>query len=549
MRSLPGSSLLNAGFMALVTISALGQAAPRLPGELAWAIRYDPKTFDPAKVDEQASELVRYLTGGVLLRLNRQTQEAEPQLAESYHVSPQGTLIVFRLREGLRFSDGAALSSADVAWSLRRILAPSTQAVVAEEFLAPCEVTVDTPDKLTVRVHLPKRVIGVQKIFDEIAIEPANRPSEGRVTSGPFTVTDYKRGQYVRLSRNPHYWRRDGAGVPLPYATGVRLDVLNNREQEIALFLRGEYDLIDGLPAGYFGLLAQKSPQTVRDLGPTLNTEQLWLNQFAGAPLPDFEKAWFAIRNFRVALSEAIHRADLARIAYDGHATPAFGFISPANKVWHNNDLKYPHESTAEASRLLAASGFHRSGNQLYDAGGHQVKFSIVTNSGNPARQKMAAMLQQDLAAIGMQVTIVPLDFPALIERLMHKQDYEACLLGLSDVEVDPSSMMNLWLSSSPNHQWNPSEKTPATGWEAEIDRQMQVQASSSVQRERKRAMDRVQQIVADQQPFIYLVYPNALEAISPLLAGVQPSILAPGPVWNIEAVRRGQSRGLGGTR
>lgn len=549
MRSLLGSSLLSAGLTALVTISALGQGAPRLPGELAWAIHYDPKTFDPAKVDEQASELVRYLTGGVLLRLNRQTQDAEPQLAESYRVSPQGTLIVFKLRDGLRFSDGAALTSADVAWSLRRVLAPSTQAVVAEEFLAPTEVTVDTPDRLTVRIHLPRRIIGVQKIFDEIAIEPANRPSEGRVTAGPFTVTDYKRGQYVRLSRNPHYWRRDGAGGALPYATGVRLDILNNREQEIALFLRGEYDLIDGLPADYYGILAQKASQSVRDLGPTLNTEQLWLNQSAAAPLPDFEKAWFQNRNFRVAISEAIHRADLARIAYDGHATPAFGFISPANKLWHNNDLKYPHENSAEANRLLAASGFHRSGNLLYDAGGHPVKFSIVTNSGNPARQKMAAMLQQDLAAIGMQVTIVPLDFPALIERLMHKQDYEACLLGLSDVEVDPSSMMNLWLSSSPNHQWNPSEKTPATDWEAEIDRQMQRQASSSVERERKLAVDRVQQIVADEQPFIYLVYPNALEAISPQLAGVEPSILAPGAVWNIETVRRWEGRGQRGTR
>ena len=53
----------------------------------------------------------------------------------------------------------------------------------------------------------------------------------GRVPSGPFTVTDYKRDQYVRLSRNPNYWRRDDSGVQLPYATGVRPDILNNREQ------------------------------------------------------------------------------------------------------------------------------------------------------------------------------------------------------------------------------------------------------------------------------------------------------------------------------
>jgi peptide/nickel transport system substrate-binding protein len=539
MRNLIRCSFVSAAVMAIFTVSAQSQAAPRLPGELAWAIHYDPKSFDPAKVGEQASELVRYLTGGVLLRINRQTQELEPQLAESFHVSPQGTLLVFKLRPGLRFSDGTALTSADVAWSLRRVLAPATQAIAAEQFLSPAEVTVETPDKLTVRVKLPKPVIGIGRIFDEIAIEPANRPSEGRVTSGPFTVTDYKRGQYVRLSRNPYYWKHDKGGAALPYATGVRLDVLNNREQEIALFLRGEYDQIDGLSADHYGIVAQKSPQSTRDLGASLNTEQLWFNQSSIAALPDYEKAWFQNRGFRVAVSEAIHRNDLARIAYDGHATPAYSFISPANKIWHNNNLKYPHEDKADASRMLNASGFHLSGNQLYDAAGHPVKFSILTNAGNAARLKMATLIQQDLAGIGIQVTIVTLDFPALIERLMHKQDYEACLLGLFNVEIDPSTMMNTWLSSSPSHQWNPSEKTPATEWEAEIDKQMQVQATSSVQSVRKTAVDRVQQIAADQQPFIYLVYPNVLLAVSTKLQGVQPAILSPGLVWNIDSIRR----------
>jgi peptide/nickel transport system substrate-binding protein len=539
MRNLLRSSFLAASLMALLTIYAPCQAAPRQPGELAWAIHYDPKTFDPAKVDDEASELVRYLTGGMLLRLNRQTQKLEPQLAESYSVSPQGTLIVFKLRDKLRFSDGAALTSEDVAWSLRRVLAPETHAIVAEGFLSPAEVAIDTPDNLTVRVHLPKRVIGVGNIFDEIAIEPANRPSEGRVTSGPFTVADYKRGQYVRLKRNPHYWRHDAAGVQLPYATGVRLDILNNREQEIAQFLRGEYDLIDRLSPEYFDILSHRSPQSVRDLGASLNTEQLWFNQSSAAPLPEFERAWFQNRGFRVAVSEAIHRADLARIAYNGHATPAFSFVSPANTQWHNNDLKYPHESIADANRMLAMSGFHRSGNQLYDSAGHPVKFSILINSGNAARQKMAAMIQQDLAATGMQVVIVALDFPALIDRLIHKQDYEACLLGYMNMEPDPSTMMNLLLSSAPNNGWNPSQKTPATEWEAEIDRNMQLQALSASQQARKAAFDRVQQIVADQQPLIYLVYPNVLEAVSPQLHGVQPSILSPGPVWKIASLRR----------
>ena len=528
------SALLAVAF----AVTCAGQAAPRLPGELAWTIGYDPKTFDPAKVDDQESELVRYLTAGVLLRFNRSTQKVEPQLAESWNLSPDGKVLVFKLRGGLQFSDGSSLKAKDAAWSIRRVLLEATHAPVAEEFLSASGVTVETPDERTVIVHLPKRVIGIGKVFDEIAIEPAEHPSEGRITSGPFVVADYKRSQYVRLRRNPHYQGRDGKGTILPYASGVRLDVLDNHEQEIRLFERGEYDVIDNLPPDYFGMMRQRNPAAVRDLGASLNTEQMWFNQAPGAPLPAWEKAWYQSQVFRVAVSRAIHRADLARIAYEGHATPAYDFISPANGEWYNRAIYVPREDVAAAKAALAGAGFRLNGDTLQDATGHPVKFSILTNAGNAARLKMATLIQEDLKSLGMQVTVVALDFPALIERLMHTQDYEACLLGLENVDPDPNAMMNVWLSSSPNHQWNPSEKTPATAWEADIDRAMNLQAGSLKDAERKQAVDRVQQIVADQQPFIYLVYPNALFAISPRLQGVQPAVLAPGLVWNVESLR-----------
>jgi peptide/nickel transport system substrate-binding protein len=513
------------------------QAAPRLPGELAWTIGYDPKTFDPAKVDDQESEMVRYLTGGVLLRFNRLTSKLEPDLAESWTLSPDGKTITFKLRGALQFSDGSSLTSNDAAWSIRRVLLPATQAPVADEFVTPGEVTLETPDARTVVVHLPKRVVGIGKVFDEIAIEPANRPSEGRVTSGPFVVGDYRRSQFVRLRANPLYWKRKTEG--LPYASGVRLDILENYEQQVQHFMRGDYDLIADLPPEYFELLKNRSPSSVRDLGASLNTEQMWFNQAPGAPIPAWEKSWFQSQAFRVAVSQAIHRADLARIAYLGHATAAYNFISPANGDWYDSRIVPLKTDVAAAKAGLARAGFHMSGTQLEDAGGHPVKFSILTNSSNAARVKMATLIQQDLGALGMQVTVVSLDFPALIERLMHTQDYEACLLGLENVDPDPNTLMNIWDSSSPNHQWNPSEKTPATAWEAEIDRAMALQATSLNPAERKQAVDRAQEIVAEEQPFIYLVYPNVLVAISPTLQGVQPAVLEPNLVWNVEQLSR----------
>jgi peptide/nickel transport system substrate-binding protein len=532
-----------AGFM-LAILAAIGakdcvaQAAARLPGELAWTIGYDPKTFDPAKVDDLESETVRYLTGGVLLRFNRLTQTVEPRLAENWSVSADGKTITFRLRAGLKFSDGSMLTARDAAWSIRRVLLPATGAPAADEFVTPAAVRVDAPDAATVIVHLPQRVVGIGKVFDEIAVEPADRPSEGRVTSGPFFVAEYQRSQYVRLRRNPYYATRDAGGAALPRASGVMLDIVENQEQQIRLFQRGDADLIDRLPPDYYELLRQKTPGTVRDLGPSLNTEQMWFNQAPASPLPAWEKAWFQNQAFRVAVSQAIHRDDLARVVYLGHATPAYSFISPANTAWYNRALMAPHSDGSAARAGLLRAGFHMHGASLVDAAGHPVKFSILTNAGNDARLKMATLIQQDLAAVGMQVNVVTLDFPALIERLMHTQDYEACLLGLENVDADPNEMANIWLSSSPNHQWNPSEKAPATAWEAEIDKDMNLQATSPKDPARKAAIDRVQQIVADEEPFIYLVYPNVLVAISPRLEGADPAVIEPELWWNAEELR-----------
>ncbi len=204
--------------------------------------------------------------------------------------------------------------------------------------------------------------------------------------------------------------------------------------------------------------------------------------------------------------------------------------------VWHDAAVGPVREDRTAALNLLGQEGFRMEAGKLVDREGHAVRFSLLTNAGNRSREKMAALIQQDLAAMGMEVNVVTLDFPALIERLMHTQNYEAALLGLSNVEPDPSTMENIWVSSSPNHQWNPGEKTPATAWEAEIDRLMAAQAAAANMADRKRAVDRVQEIVAEQQPFVYLVYPNALYGVAPKLEGVVLTVLQPGVVSAIEA-------------
>src|SRR5690606_23545915 len=126
------------------------------------------------------------------------------------------------------------------------------------------------------------------------------------------------------------------------------------------------------------------------DAGPTQDSEMLWFNQVKRAPLPTFKKAWFASQAFRRAVSGAINRHDIVRLVYAGHATPAAGPFSEANKVWFNPALKPHAYSPGDSLSALKQAGFSLRSNRLYDRDGNAVEFSVITNSGNKARARIA---------------------------------------------------------------------------------------------------------------------------------------------------------------
>lgn len=505
-------------------------------GELRFCLRSEPKTFDPLQVQDDASVAIRYLTGGTLVRMNRQSQVLEPELAQSWKASKDGKQISFKLRSGISFSDGTPFSAEDVAYTVRRLMDPSLHSPTGDAFRSgPGEVVTKILSPTEISLTFPAAVAGLDRQFDQVAILSAHSPNKEMAVLGPFMVADYKPGASLLLKRNPHYWKKDEQGRNLPYLDAITLDIQPNRDIEMLRFKRKEIDLINSLDSEYFDKLASESPQLARDSGPSLDSEQMWFNQVAKAPLPEYKKAWFRSTAFRRAISDAINREDLAKVVFRGHAQPAAGPFSPANKFWFNAKLKPPVYSPDAALKSLQGDGFHLDSGTLKDRSGNAVVFSIITNGGNKYRERMATMIQQDLQKIGIQVNVVTLDFPSLIERMTQTFNYEAILLGLSNVGLDPNEEMNVWLSSSENHQWNPQQKTPETEWEAEIDRLMRVQAASSDPKKRKEAFDRVQAIVVEQAPFIFLVNRNALSAISSSVHGANPVILAPQTYWNAE--------------
>jgi peptide/nickel transport system substrate-binding protein len=148
---------------------------------------------------------------------------------------------------------------------------------------------------------------------------------------------------------------------------------------------------------------------------------------------------------------------------------------------------------------------------------------------------KMATLLQDDLSHLGMQVHIVPLEFRALVDRVFQSFDYEAAIMGLGGGDADPNPELNVWTSQGTSHLWHLNEAQPATAWEREIDGLMQQQMVTLDYARRKQLYDRVQQLIAEQLPFIFLATPNVLAAADARVANFHPAILDPYTLWNAD--------------
>jgi peptide/nickel transport system substrate-binding protein len=166
--------------------SLLGRALAQGGGELRFCVRMEPKTFDPLKVEDEASASIRYLTGGVLVRVNRQTQDLEPALAQSWKVSKDGRQITFRLRSGISFSDGTPFSAGDVAYTIQQLMDPALHSPTGDAFRSGTgnvESKVISPTQIS--ITFPAPVAGLDRLFDQVAFFLNARREKKRLCLDP----------------------------------------------------------------------------------------------------------------------------------------------------------------------------------------------------------------------------------------------------------------------------------------------------------------------------------------------------------------------------
>jgi peptide/nickel transport system substrate-binding protein len=536
----------------------------RSGGRLVVSLRAEPKTLNPLTAADTISREVIGAMQADLVHINRATQLTEPALAKSWKISPDGLQYTLTVRQGLRFSDGHPLDADDVLFTFRVYLDENVHATQRDLLIVGGKpITVRKVDAQTLVFQIAKPYGVEERLFDGLAILPRHlleKPyQEGKLGQlwapstppnewaglGPFRLKEYVAGQKLVLERNPYYWKTDTKGNRLPYLDELVFLFVPSADAQVLRFQSGETDVITRLGAENFSVLSrQQRGYTMTDAGPGLEYNFLFFNlNDLGEKSPTEmtrKQKWFRDVKFRQAVSAAVDREAIVRLVYQGRGAALWGPVTPGDRRWVNASIPHPPRSLERARTLLKEAGFSWSlapngESTLMDSDGKPVEFSILTSSSNADRTKMATLIQDDLKQLGMHVQVVPLEFRSLIDRVTQTKEYDACLLGLASFDTDPNSDLNVWLSSGGTHLWNPSETHPATAWEAEIDRLMEQQLATPGYEQRKKLYDRVQEILAENQPMIFLASPDILVGAKNTVANFHPAILEPYVLWNVE--------------
>jgi len=533
-------------------------------GRLVVSLRGEPKTLNPLIATDARSREVIGVMHADLIHINRATQLTEPALAKSWKISPDGLTYTLSLRQGIKFSDGRPLDADDVLFSFRVYLDENVHAPQRDLLIVGGKpIVVRKVGAQTVVFQLAKTYGVGERLFDGLAILPRHLLEKsyregklGQIGSlaagadqwaglGPFRLKEYVAGQRLVLQRNPYYWKSDAKGHRLPYVDELVFLFVPNADAQVLKFQSGETDTISQLGAENFSVLSkQQRGYTMVDAGPGLEYNFLFFNlSDAGektSPEMQRKQKWFREVKFRQAVSAAVDREAIVRLVYQGRGAALWGLVAPGNRRWGNEKLARPARSLERARTLLKEAGFSWSTgpsgeSTLLDSGGKPVEFSILTSSTNADRAKMAALIQDDLRQLGMRVQVVPLESRSLLDRATQSKDYDACIMGIASYDADPNPDISVWLSSGGLHLWNPSQAHPATPWEAEIDSLIEEQMSARTFEQRKKLYDRAQEILAENQPMIFLASPNILAGAKNSIGNFHPAVLEPYVLWNVE--------------
>ncbi|MGE3277818.1 MAG: ABC transporter substrate-binding protein [Vicinamibacterales bacterium] len=411
-----GLAVATLAFVAALAGVACGGGRSGAPGAITIAIASSPNSFDPRIGTDETSQRVYQLVYDNLLALDDQLRVG-PGLATGWD-QPDPTTYIVHLRPGVRFHDGSALTAADVVYTFRSLTAPDFTS--ARKGAYRLLKAVDALDDATVRFTLSEP-FGSFPINLVLPIVPEGAGPElatHPIGSGPYRFSSYAVDDRLVLDANPDYW--GGA----PKNPGVVLKVVPDEIMRGLELRKGSVDLV----------VNDVSPDIVHQL-----QEDDGLQVFE-SPGTDYAYLGFNLRDpilgdrrVRQAIGYAVDRGSIVDYLRRGLARPAIGILPPASWAFEPDVFQFTHDP-AKAEALLDEAGYVDP-----DGDGPEPRLRLTLKiSTNEFIRLQASVLQQDLAAVGIELDVRSYEFATLYADVLagNFQLFTLQWVGVSDPDM-----------------------------------------------------------------------------------------------------------------
>ncbi|MGI8748227.1 MAG: ABC transporter substrate-binding protein [Deinococcus sp.] len=492
--------------LALASALAIGQSlAVTRGGQMVYGRYADSLFLDPVLNDANLDIWVLTNLYDTLLQPTDDGKGVKPGLATAAIVSSNGLSVRVTLRPGIRFADGSPITAADVKWNLDRARNPNNGAWNASLESINSIATSGSVVTLTLKHKDPTLLAALatfnaailpQKLFNAAPgandAEKAKAFAEKPVGSGPFVLSEWKRGSYMVLKRNPYYWKKGEDGKPLPYLDSLRFEIIPDDSTRILKLQAGELQGAEFIPLSRVAEL-KASPKINMVLFPSTKVNDVILNN--RPKLKDGTANPLSDVRVRQALNYAVNRDALIQLVTFGTGKPMRSFMSSATPLFDSSQKGFNYDP-AKAKALLDAAGFKNG-----------IDVTALATSGSADDQALLTALQQMWGAVGVRLKIEQLDAATKTARY-RAADFQMRTGAWTDDIADPSEITGYYAVSGPT-------EAAHTGFKSEAIDKLFAQSQLETNKARRAALYRqIQTLYAAASPTVYLYetpYPVAL--------------------------------------
>jgi peptide/nickel transport system substrate-binding protein len=496
--------------------SAAAEEGPAYGDTLVQASIGDISGLIPNITSDSASHEIGGLIYANLIRTDKELRP-EGELAERWDISKDEMTLTFHMRNGVKWHDGEDVTAEDVDFTFRYMIDPKTPTAYGEPFrqVRRAEVV----DRYTYRVtyekpYAPALLSWGLWILPRHILEPAwkagvdlrtTRQNRFPVGSGPYRFGEWKTGEKIVVEANPDYF--EGR----PYLRRVVYRIIPDQSTIFLELKARNIDLASLTPIQY--RRQTEFPAFLK----AFHRYQYLSNSYAylGFNLLD---ARFQDKRVRQAMAHAINKQEIIEGVLLGLGRPAVGPYKPGT-WWYKDDVKTFPFDPERAKALLAEAGWRRArADGILEKDGKPFSFTIRTNQGNAVRQQTAEIIQRRLRAVGIDAKIHIVEWAAFINTFIRKKDFEAIILGWG-LGLDPDQY-EIWHSS----QTGPEELNHISYKNPKVDELLEAGRRTFNQEKRTAIYGEMQEVLAEDQPVIFLYVPDALPVVSARVRGIEPA-------------------------